>query len=250
MQGTWKNIVCYLYDNGLCDTIYFTIQISALTLSHVLAVIFGKKLGLKKIKALVAVLIEVIIVYIEMFFICAIIEKIVPYDAPIMNTYYNNVVRTFVLVPFSAFLVSKLFKEDLKTICALYAFAQPVIWGLASVACPFAGCCIGIPCEWGIYNAWEQMYVFPTQFLNALLLVSAAIYIAYRVKRNQYKPDGTEYPVALILIGIIRFLTEFLMDDPKIIWGLSSFSINAVIMCFVGITALIVIRKNKRKVLL
>ena len=119
MQSAMKDIVCYIYENDLNSAVYFSLQIIAVIFSHLLAALFGKKLGLQIKQAALAVMIEVAIVYIEMAVLCVLVAVITPSNIPVMNSYYNNVGRTFVLVPFSAMLISKLLKQDLKIIASI-----------------------------------------------------------------------------------------------------------------------------------
>ena len=250
MQIFLKNLICWLHGNNLQNVAYLSLQMVALLVSHLLALPFGRKLGMRTHRAFIAVVTEVAIVYIQMAIICEILEEIVPSHIPIMNSYYNNVGRTFILVPFSAVLTSKILKHDLKRTLALYAFAQPLIWGLASLPCLLAGCCRGYPCEWGVYNVEAQTYVFPTQALNAIGLCAIVCFIVIRTKKRGYEPDGLEYPIALILIGLTRFCTEFLMDNPKIAYGLSSLSFDSLVMMATGLVSLLVIscmNRNKRR---
>lgn len=240
MQTLIKNVLVTIHELGLSDVAYFVIQILALILSHFFAAKFGKEMGLTTKRALIAVAMEVAVVYIEMALLCVVVDSIVPKHIPVLNSYYNNVGRTFVLVPVSAWAVSKIRKENFCKLCALYAFAQPMIWGLASLACLISGCCHGYKWEWGIYNIGWQTYVFPTQLLNAAGLVSIAIYMRHKIRARNYVVNGREYPIALILIGSLRFVTEFLMNNDKIILGLSSLSFDSLVMVLCGIAALLI----------
>ena len=235
MQELLKRLVCTLHENGLADITYLALQFTALTICIILAARFGRKLGFGFLKALIAVVIEVALVYAEMAVLCMILEELVPAHIPIMNSYYNNVGRTFILVPLSGLLVAVTMRMDLKKIMIMYSFAQPIIWGMASLPCLLAGCCRGYPWQWGIYNYEVGTFVFPTQLVNGILLMSLAGLVVLYARKKSYQPDGREYPVALILIGLIRFCTEYIMDSPKIIYGLSSLSFDSMVMIIVGI---------------
>ena len=249
MQEQLKMMVCWIHENGLADTIYLVLQFSALTLCLIMAARLGTKFGFGFMQAFVAVTIEVGMVYGEMAVLCEILDSLVPAHIPIMNSYYNNVGRTFILVPLSGLLVSWVMKADMKKIMAIYSFAQPIIWGLASLPCLLAGCCRGYPWKWGVYNYEEQTFLFPTQLVNAVLLSMLAGFTVYRAKKMKYQPDGYEYPLALIVIGLIRFSTEFIMDSPKIVWGWSSLSFDSLVMVATGciLCAAISIYKRSRR---
>lgn len=247
MRALFKEIVCLIHANNLYNETYFAMQFVAVTISITIAVRFGKKTGVSLLKSLITVVAEVAAVYIEMELLRRLVLAVVPSSIPVMNTYYNNVGRTFVLVPISAILLAGAVKEKTQKLLCIFAVAQPMIWGLASIPCLFAGCCDGLPCEWGLYNAYLNETLFPTQLVNAICLVSIAVYLMHRTKKRRYIADGKEYPIALVLIGTVRFATEFLMNNKKIVFGLSSLSFDALVMCFVGAVWLIVARCIKRK---
>ena len=118
MRQLFKEFVCFLFENNLHDTAYYVLQGVALIISIFIAVRFGCKIGLVIQKGAISVLAEVAAVYAEMAVLRVIVDIVVPGDIPVMNTYYNNVGRTFVLVPLSAWVLSKILKENFDKISA------------------------------------------------------------------------------------------------------------------------------------
>ena len=251
MQQISEIIIGRIFDSGWSETLYLLIDAFSMVLAIVISVILGRRLKVKAYKTIIAVVLDIGAVYLEMAILQTLVRRIVPETIPVMNTYMNNVGRTFVLVPITALIVSMLLNVEFNKICCFYTISQTIIWGIASTACIFTGCCSGYACEWGIYNAYRQEYVFPTQLINATLLLLIAVFSYWRIKKNQYQPDGKEYPIALCLIGLTRFSTEFLMENDKIVWGLSSLSFDAMGMCLVGIIWLLLLcvagQKNAKR---
>ncbi len=232
---------------GLSETIYYAFFCVGFLATYVFLIWYGKKIGIKLLKLIVAVIVGSISVLCAMAIMR---EMLIPLESklPIMNSYLNNMGRGFLFVPVIALVVSLILKESWARICNIYSFTQTIIWGFASLGCLFAGCCRGYPWEWGIYNAMTETRLFPTQIINSILLLSVAVYIYIRNKKMRYEPDGKEYPIVLIFVGIIRFSTEFLMDNAKIVFGLSSLSFDSIAMCIVGIIMFICIdRKQKSR---
>jgi len=230
----------------LTQTFYYAFFVIGFLVTYAFLIWYRKKIGLKVLKTIIATIIGSVLVLCVMGllqFALRPLENVIP----IMNSYLNNMGRGFIFVPLIALITARILKLPWEIVSNLYVFTQTIIWGFASLGCLFAGCCTGYPCEWGIYNTWTEIRVFPTQILNSIGLLSVAIYIFIRCKNKNYLPDGKEYPIMLILVGTIRFLTEFLMDNSKIIFGLSSLSFDSLVMIMVGTVLLVIIDKKNQK---
>lgn len=159
----------------------------------------------------------------------------------------NNIVRTFVWVPLVAWPVGKLFKIDWSRGCDFVAPCVPLVQGVAHWGCLFAGCCHGYPCSWGVYNPLLERNVFPSPALEALLaLVIVFIVCKYEKKRN-YEPNGLAYPMMLMMFGYSRFLLEFLRDNQKLIFGVSTLALHALFMALVGTAVYVTIKEGTQK---
>lgn len=232
-----------IYEAGLSQHFYYAFFCIGIIAAYVFLVWYGRKIALKAFKVIIAVALGSV----GVLCIMGLSQKaLIPLEhkIPIMNSYLNNMGRAFIFVPLVAIIVSVVLKISWAKVCNLYSFTQTIIWGFASLGCLFADCCKGYPCEWGIYNAITEIRLFPTQIINSVALLSVAVLIYLRCKKRAYVPDGKEYPLMLIFVGAIRFFTEFLMDNSKIVLGLSSLSFDALIMCAVGIALYVLIGKK------
>ena len=232
---------------NLSETLYYSFFAGGFIVAVAFLIWYSNKIKLKAVTVVIAVLLgsTAVLGIMELSRrLLSPLEDIIP----IMNSYLNNMGRTFIWVPLVAWPVAKIVRTSWTKICSLYSFSQTIIWGIASLGCLFAGCCKGYPFKWGIYNIMDQMRRFPTQLINSIALLCVAGYIFTRCRRRAYNLDGKEYPITIILVGMIRFLTEFIMDNEKIVLGLSSLSFDAIVMSIVGGILYIVIGKvNDRK---
>lgn len=236
-------MVLAVKEAGLSQVVYYSFFGIGFLVTYGFLVWYGKKINIKTGKMILAVTLGSIMVLCVMGLLQMVLtplQKVIP----IMNSYLNNMGRAFVFVPLVALAVSTILRIQWVKLCNVYAFSQTILWGFASLGCLFAGCCRGYPCDWGIYNAIKEIRLFPTQILNSVALLMIAGYLYTRCKGRAYKPDGKEYPIMLVLVGILRFSTEFLMDNPKIILGLSSLSFDSVIMCVVGAVWLLLLHRK------
>ena len=161
-----------------------------------------------------------------------------------------NIVRTFVWFPLTAWLLSLVVKANPKKMCDILGPSCVVIQAIAHWGCAFMGCCYGIPYEHGIYNLFWEDYRFPVQIVEALVSLLLVIILLIRAARKKYQADGTQFPWMLILFGTTRFFLEFLRDNKKLFWGISSLAIHCVIMVVVGIVWLRIMKlDNKEKAL-
>lgn len=237
-------MILAIWEAGLSQAFYYSFFGIGFLVTYVFLTWYGEKIGLKTIKTVIAITLGSALVLCTLGILQKVLTPLEDY-IPIMNSYLNNMGRGFVFVPLIALVVSAVLKIQWTKVSNLYAFTQTIIWGFASLGCLFPGCCKGYPCEWGIYNVRAGTRLFPTQIVNSVALLSVAVYIFIRCKKRCYKPDGKEYPIMLILVGLIRFSTEFLMDNEKIIFGLSSLSFDALLMIIVGTTLLLIISLKK-----
>lgn len=241
-----NDIICNVSELGLSETFYYGFFFLGFLVTYCFLIWYGRKIEIKTAKVIVSVALGSVLVLCVMKVLQIILNPIANV-VPIMNTFLNNMGRGFVFVPLIGIIVSAIVREPWVKICNLYSFTQTIIWGIASLGCLFAGCCKGYPCEWGIINSTTGTRLFPTQIINSFALLSIAAYIYTRCKKRDFKIDGKEYPIVLICVGALRFATEFLMDNPKIILGLSSLSIDSIVMFAVGLAIYTVVDKKSKQ---
>ena len=67
------------------------------------------------------------------------------------------------------------------------------------------------------------------------------------MKKRNYEPDGLAYPLMLMLFGYSRFLLEFLRDNQKVVFGVSTLAIHALFMALVGTVVYVTIKEQPQK---
>ena len=66
-------------------------------------------------------------------------------------------------------------------------------------------------------------------------------------KKKNYRSDGLAYPLMLMLFGYSRFLLEFLRDNHKVVFGVSTLALHALFMALVGTAAYVTIQEKLTK---
>ena len=154
--------------------------------------------------------------------------------------------RIFVWIPVIAWPITKLLKLDFMRSCDFLSLGAPLIqvnhWG-----CIFAGCCHGYPCSWGVYNPMLDENAFPIQFVESFAALAVVIIVARHMKKRNYEPDGLAYPLMLMLFGYSRFLLEFLRDNDKVFFGVSTLALHALFMALVGTATYFTIKERNEK---
>lgn len=157
----------------------------------------------------------------------------------------QNNVRIFAWMPIITFPVGLLIKMDWRDICDMIAPCLCINQGIAHFGCIGAGCCYGYPWDGpiAIYNSELGYKCFPIQPIEAVTaLIITAVLLVYEYKHN-YKSRGTSYALMLVTFGPTRFLFEFLRDNEKVFWHISSLALHALFMTVVGIVGLILLPK-------
>ena len=147
----------------------------------------------------------------------------------------------------AAWPVSKVLKIDWDRGCDFVAPCVPLVQGVAHWGCLFVGCCHGYPCSWGVYNPLLEQNVFPSPALEALVALAIFAVVCIYEKKQDYKPNGLAYPLMLMLFGYSRFLLEFLRDNRKVMFGVSTLAIHALFMALVGTAVYVTIKEKNQK---
>lgn len=140
--------------------------------------------------------------------------------ASFLNQTFGNLLQTganyyglMFFTPFFLFIGCWIMRIDPCKQVDIVTPAFPIALIFAKVGCFFAGCCSGIPWEYGLRNPHSQVKEFPIQLLEAA--VAFLIFLILRKIRNRLK-SGTVFPVYLILYSALRFATEFLRSEDNI----------------------------------
>lgn len=157
-----------------------------------------------------------------------------------------NYFGTLVVVPFLWVLISAFYghnplkKLDFMTLCL------PLYLVFAKVGCFMAGCCRGIPWEYGPYNeVYGQERQVPVQLIEAAL----ALIIFFILKEYKKKAkDGTVFPVYMILYCSTRFFSEFLRASRNVLGPLKMYQILCIAGLIYGIILLPIVALIRNKV--
>ena len=232
-----SHLIISAHEKNLTNLIYYGTMIAGLLGELITALILSKRYKEKAWKVFMTWLIGVPLLYLWMkvqFWI----------ESGFQNFSGYNIVRTYVWFPPTAWLLSVALDADPKKMCDIYGPSCVVIQAVAHWGCAFMGCCYGIRDQSGIYNVVLKDYRFPVQLLEALVSIVIVIILLLRAKRKMYAADGTQFPWMLILFGTTRFALEFLRDNQKLFWGISTLAIHCIVMVLVGI---IWLKKSKAK---
>lgn len=159
----------------------------------------------------------------------------------------KNFALGFVYAPLACWLTGKVFRTPYKVLSDWLAPMPLLLFAIFRIACTTAGCCMGYPVKWGIYNPWLNDYMFPVQLLEALLSVLILIFLMIRMKKRNYVPDGKSMPLMLAVYGAVRFFTEFLRQNEKLFLGISAAALHSLFMCAAGVVILLCMRRFSKK---
>jgi len=241
MQELMKEIIVRISDAGLTGTVYYSFHVLTILSVLVIAIFYGKRVGINWKKAILIV----VIMYPLMDFWKRVLYWM---ENGFRISAGENNVRIFVYVPILGYFVAKLFKIEWKKMCDYLAPLVVLTQGVGHFGCIFAGCCHGYPCEWGVFNIQTGTYLFPIQPIEAVTALLITWYLLASAKKREYIPDGRQYWIMVILFGSTRFVWEFFRDNEKLWLGCSSLAFHALFMCIVGAIALTIInRKEKTK---
>ena len=227
-----SNLIRWSVSIGINRIIYWAFMGLAFVAALIYNLVFCKRVGVSRPKALALTLTGFVISY---FWMC-----LVTWIETGFETWGGiNLVRIFIWVPLLIWPFTKLFKVDWKSWCD---FAGPstlcLIQGIAHYGCLFAGCCHGYRAVHGIWNPQLDYNTFPIQIIEAVVALAIAIFLFIRLKKRNYKTDGSAYALMMILFGSTRFVLEFFRDNNKLFLGLSDLALHALFMTIVGCAVL------------
>lgn len=113
------------------------------------------------------------------------------------------------------------------------------------LSCFAAGCCAGIPWEYGLYNTKYEQNQVPVQLIEAFWgLLILIVLTQYRKKAK----TGTVFPLYVILYCATRFFSEFLRHEENVLWILKTYHILCLIGIVFGIILWIVVAKYRDRI--
>lgn len=142
------------------------------------------------------------------------------------------------ITAFLLFAIPPLKQMDLIT----PAFALTLI--TIKFACFCDGCCRGIQCTFGLYNKTTGNVEFPVQLVEMALALLIFIFLLSRRKKAK---EGTVFPTYLILYCATRFFSEFLREEPNILWIFKKYHLLCIIGVVVGLIELYIVKNHYDK---
>ena len=143
---------------------------------------------------------------------------------------------------FGIIIVAKCRKESSYKMLNFLAPAIPLFHGFARIGCLLAGCCYGIPCDFGVRMLQSPDVIrFPVQLLESFC--DFIIFIGILI----YKKKGNSYAIEVYLISyaICRFVLEFFRGDN--IRGLWMGGISTSQMISILIIGVVCVLRCKRE---
>ena len=227
-------------EQGLNSLLYNIFFYAGTVAVFVFAFLHSKNYKLQFRKSIPFVIIVYLLSFVWMFFLYWVMTGFKQWGG-------NNIVRIFVWVPVFAYPVCKIMKLDYQTMCDYIAPLFCVQHGVSHFGCIFEGCCHGYPWEPGIYNHQLGVNTFPNQPIEALVAVGIVIYIFMREKKQNFVPDGLNFPLMLMLFGYSRFLLEFARDNEKLFLGISELALWALFAGLVGTAWYATVKERNRR---
>ena len=235
-----NDILRFCYDQGWSDNIYSSIVIIAFVVQMLFLIFYRKKYDITLFQSIIIVLIVYPLAYFWML-VLAWVEN------GFQNWGANNIVRVYVYAPLICIIAAKLLKIPSRKVIDYVAPSMALQQIVGHSVCPFAGCCHGYACSWGIWNPISQTNVFPNQWLECVVSAVVMWYLLHLAKQEKYEGTGRVYAIFLLTFGGTRFLLEFLRDNDKLILGISNLAFHALFMVLVGAAWLMVLYEKKRQ---
>ena len=235
-----NDLLRYCYEQGWSDTIYDSIVIIAFVVQLIFLVFYREKYGISLVKSIITVL----LVYPAAYFWMLVLTWM---ENGFKNWGANNIVRLYVYVPLLCIAAAKLLKIPSRKMIDYLAPSMAIQQVVGHLVCPFAGCCQGYACSWGIWNPVTKTHLFPNQWLECIVAALIVWYLLHLAKKEKYVGTGKVYAMFLVTFGGTRFLLEFLRDNEKLFLGISNLALHALFMVLVGTIWLMVLYEKDKQ---
>ena len=229
----------FFVENGIADAFYWGCYVIGFIAIFIFNSLYSKKYGISPVKALFFTVVSYAAIYGWAY--------VLGWVANGFTWGHHNAIRVFAWMPLVLLLTGKLFKIRWSTACDFIAPSTCLVYGIARLGCNFAGCCYGIPASWGIYSCEACHRCFPVQLCQSIASLAVFFIILSIAKKNGYDKSNRLYPEMLIMYGGSRFLLEFLIDNEKLVIGLSELAFWSIICVLIGIVWLLELQKRTEK---
>lgn len=125
----------------------------------------------------------------------------------------------------------------------LYLYARSAI----IIGCIFPGCCHGVRVDWGLYSMKAGCTVFPCNLMEAVLSVVIASAAMYYARKSNYSGNGKIGGYVLISYGILRFISDLIRANIKIVAQTSFDGIVALGIVLIGLLIIYFIDNPKKR---
>lgn len=133
---------------------------------------------------------------------------------------------------FGVFIFSGVIHKDFCLVIDTLAPAIPLFHIFGRIGCLLAGCCYGIPWEWGVILQDSSGVIrFPVQIFESFC--NALIFAAILLRERKLESIDGNLKVYLVLYAICRFILEFFRGDSiRGIWfvGLSTAQLVSMVI--------------------
>lgn len=147
-------------------------------------------------------------------------------------------------VPIIILIVCFLLRIDYYKQMDMITPAFPLGLIFVKIACFTAGCCRGVPFEYGIYNPVSDLVEFPAQLLESAVALGIFIFLLCIKKKLAI---GTVFPVYLMAYSTVRFFTEFTRCEPAVLGPLKTYQILCIFGVLVGYFQFVLAQKYNKK---
>lgn len=229
----------FCYEQGWSKGIYDGIVVVAFVAQLIFLIFYREKYKITLVRAIVTVFIVYPIAYFWMLVLTWMENGFKGWGS-------NNIVRLYVYVPLISVATAKFLKVPSGKMIDYLAPSMALQQVIGHSVCPFAGCCRGYACSWGVWNPITETRLFPNQWLECVVAAIILVYLLRLAKREKYAGTGKVYAMFLVTFGGTRFLLEFLRDNDKLFLGISNLAFHALFMVLVGTIWLMVLNKNHK----
>ena len=227
------------YDMGIANTLYWGCYVLGFITIFVFNAFYGRNYGIPPGKSVAFSVVSYILIYAWAYILAWVING--------FEWGHHNAIRVYIWFPVVLLLTARLFKIKWVTACEFVTPSTCLVYGIARMGCNFTGCCYGIPAKWGIESVEAGHRVFPVQACEGLTSLAIALFIIHLAKKRNYQPDGTLYPLMMILYGGTRFFWEFLADNDKVFLYISELALWALLTFLLGIAVYVTVKSYNEK---
>lgn len=223
-----NDLIYYIHDGNLGKTIYDGMFGIIVGIEFLFFLYYRRRYNITKKQSLI---ISVIVAV----FIPLLAITVAWVECGFNNPRGYNIVPALIFFPLVCILAAKWMKIPQGIVLDYVAPGAVLFHAIGHIACPFLGCCAGIPCEIGIWNPVLNMIVFPIQWLFTLVGIIVFIVLLRYEKKCGYDGKGRAYAYLMIFLGCTRFFLEYLRLGEKLFYGISLLAIYALVMFLVGV---------------